>query len=194
MIRTFLAIDLPGSHQKGLTQVQKQLKQSNADVRWVPVGNIHLTLKFFGNVKESEVQTIGAATAAVARQFPPFDLQVAGAGAFPSIKSPRVIWLGIRGQTEVLSQLYYGLEQAFATLGYLPENRRFNPHLTLGRVRSPRHREKLSQMFETLISPTFPVFRVSNLILFRSTLTPQGAIYTPLQILPLGTETQTQRK
>ncbi|MDD3582329.1 MAG: RNA 2',3'-cyclic phosphodiesterase, partial [Desulfobacca sp.] len=104
------------------------------------------------------------------------------------------IWLGISGQTEILSQLYQGLEQAFATLGYLPENRRFNPHLTLGRVRSPRHREKLSQMFDTLISPAFPVFRVSNLILFRSTLTPQGAIYTPLQILALGKESQSQSK
>ncbi|MDD3579915.1 MAG: 2'-5' RNA ligase family protein, partial [Desulfobacca sp.] len=69
MIRAFLAIDLPGSHQKGLTQVQEQLKKSNADVRWVPVGNIHLTLKFFGNVKESEAEAIGATTAAVARQF-----------------------------------------------------------------------------------------------------------------------------
>ncbi|MFP3867027.1 MAG: RNA 2',3'-cyclic phosphodiesterase [Desulfobacteraceae bacterium] len=186
MIRAFLAIDLPGSLQKGLTQVQEQLKKSGADVRWVPVGNIHLTLKFFGSINETEAAAIGAAAQEIAQEYTPFDLQVAGAGAFPSIKSPRVIWLGITGQTEILAHLFNRLEQSFATLGYLPESRKFNPHLTLGRVRSPKGREKLTSMFGELTLPIFPVFQVKKLTLFRSNLTPHGAVYCPVQTINVG--------
>lgn len=186
MVRAFLAIDLPGSLHHGLSQVQEHLKKSAADVRWVPVGNIHLTLKFFGNVTEPGVEAIVTETARVAQRFSTFELQISGAGAFPSIRSPRVLWLGIGGETGTLAKLYQGLEQAFANLGYLPEGRAFNPHLTLGRVRSPRGREKLTRLLENLPLPTFPPFPVSQLTLLRSTLTPQGAIYTPLKIIPLG--------
>ncbi|MBW2135035.1 MAG: hypothetical protein JRG72_07375 [Deltaproteobacteria bacterium] len=108
-----------------------------------------------------------------------------GSEPFPALK--------ISGQTEILAQLFNRLEQAFATLGYLPDNRKFNPHLTLGRVRSPRGREKLSLIIQELIMPTFPVFRVSELVLFRSTLTPHGAFYTPLQTIHLGGEDKCQK-
>jgi 2'-5' RNA ligase len=85
-----------------------------------------------------------------------------------------------------LAQLYQRLEKAFAALGYLPEGRPFNPHLTLGRVKSPVNRHRLAQALEQLPALKWPPFTVSELILFRSTLTPQGSIYTPLQVIPLG--------
>jgi 2'-5' RNA ligase len=90
------------------------------------------------------------------------------------------------GQIDTLTNLCRGLEQALATIGYLPEDRPLHPHLTLGRVRSSRGRDRLTQLLRELALPAFPIFQVSELILFRSTLTPQGSIYTPLKKIPLG--------
>ena len=186
MIRAFLAIDLPGSLRLGLAQVQGKLKESGADVRWVPVGNIHLTLKFFGNVPEGEVEAITAAAAQVAEKQEPFELQVTAAGAFPNVRSPRVVWLGLGGEVAALAQFYHRLEKAFAALGHLPEDRPLHPHLTLGRVRSPAGRERLARMLQELPPLAWPPFPVKEVILFRSTLSPQGSTYTALKIIPLG--------
>jgi len=186
MIRAFLAIDLPGSLRLGLAQVQGKLKESGADVRWVPVGNIHLTLKFFGNIPDGDVEAIAAAAREVAAKQAPFELQVTQAGAFPSAKSPRVVWLGLGGDLIPLAQMYHKLEKAFAALGHLPEGRPFNPHLTLGRVKSPANRHRLAQILERMAPLEWPPFKVNEIILFRSTLTPQGSIYTPLKVVPLG--------
>lgn len=186
MIRAFLAIDLPASLRPGLAWVQEELKKSGADVRWVPVGNIHLTLKFFGNVPDAEIEPLALAAREVAAGQAPFQLQVTAAGAFPSIKSPRVIWLGIGGEVMPLTQFYHRLEKAFAALGHLPEDRAFNPHLTLGRVKSPEGRHRLTKILEKLPALDGPPFQVNEIILFKSTLTPQGSTYTPLQVIPLG--------
>jgi 2'-5' RNA ligase len=186
MIRAFLAIDLPGSLRLGLAQVQGKLKESGADVRWVPVGNIHLTLKFFGNVPDGDVEAISAAAREVAAKQAPFQLQVTEPGAFPSVKSPRVVWLGLGGEVVPLAQFYHRLEKAFATLGHLPEDRAFHPHLTLGRVKSPQGRERLARLLQELPPLQWPPFLVKQVILFRSTLSPQGSTYTPLKVIPLG--------
>jgi 2'-5' RNA ligase len=186
MIRSFLAVDLPDTLRPQLALVQGELKKSGADVRWVAVGNIHLTLKFFGNLPDPEIGPITQAAREVAASQAPFELQVTNAGAFPSTKSPRVIWLGLGGDLIPLAQMYHQLEKAFAALGHLPEGRAFNPHLTLGRVKSPANRHRLAQMLEKLPPLNWPPFQVNEIILFRSTLTPQGSIYTPLKVIPLG--------
>jgi RNA 2',3'-cyclic 3'-phosphodiesterase len=186
MIRAFLAIELPDSLRPGLAQVQGELKRSGAEVRWVPVGNIHLTLKFFGNVPDDEIGSLALAAREAAAAAAPFQLQVTGAGAFPSPKAPRVVWVGLGGGLVPLTQLFYRLEKAFATLGYLPEGRAFNPHLTLGRVKSPVNRDRLAKMLEKLPPLNWPPFTVKELILFQSVLSPQGSKYTPLNVIPLG--------
>jgi 2'-5' RNA ligase len=186
MIRAFLAIDLPGSLRLGLAQVQGKLKESGADVRWVPVGNIHLTLKFFGNIPEADVEAIAAAAREAAAKQAPFQLQITEPGAFPSVRAPRVVWLGLGGDVLPLSQFYHRLEKAFAALGHLPEDRAFHPHLTLGRVKSPQGRERLAKMLQTLPPISWPPFQVKEIILFRSQLSPQGSTYTPLKVIPLG--------
>lgn len=186
MIRCFLAVDLPDSLRPQLALVQGELKKSRADVRWVAVGNIHLTLKFFGNVPEAEIDPLTEAAREAAAQQTPFQLQVTAAGAFPNMKSPRVIWLGLGGDVIPLAQMYHKLEKAFAALGHLPEGRAFNPHLTLGRVKSPANRHRLAMALEKLPPLNWPPFQVNEIILFRSTLTPQGSIYAPLQVIPLG--------
>jgi 2'-5' RNA ligase len=186
MIRAFLAIELPDSLRPGLAQVQTELKRSHADVRWVPAGNIHLTLKFFGNVPEDEIEPLAQAARQAAAEAAPFQLQVTMAGAFPSPQAPRVVWLGLGGEVVPLTQLFYRLEKAFATLGYLPEGRAFNPHLTLGRVKSPANRARLAGLLAKMPPLDWPPFTVKELVLFQSVLSPQGSKYTPLKVVPLG--------
>lgn len=186
MIRAFLAIDLPASLRPALSRAQERLKQSGADVRWVPVGNIHLTLKFFGNITEAQVSAIHEAVEPVAREQAPFSLLVTDAGAFPSPKSPRVVWLGVGGDLEILRDFHRRLEAVLAPLGFPPEDRPFSPHLTLGRVKSPAGRQALVQALVNLPPPGAPPFLVKEIVLFRSNLTPHGATYLALKIIPLG--------
>jgi 2'-5' RNA ligase len=186
MIRCFLAIDLPETLRPQLALLQGELKKTNADVRWVAVGNIHLTLKFFGNVPDNEVDPIVQAAWDVAAQQHPFELRATQAGAFPNMKSPRVVWVGLGGDVIPLARMYHQLEKAFEVLGHPPEGRAFNPHLTLGRVKSPANRHRLAIALEKLPPLKWPAFQVKEIILFKSTLTPQGSIYTPLQVLSLG--------
>jgi len=186
MIRAFLAIELPESIRPGLAQVQGELKRSRADVRWVAPGNIHLTLKFFGNVPEDEIGPLAQAARQAAAEAAPLQLQATSAGAFPSPHAPRVVWLGLGGDVLPLTQLYYRLEKAFVALGYLPEGRAFNPHLTLGRVKSPANRERLARLLAKLPPLNWPPFTVKELILFQSVLSPQGSTYSPLEVIPLG--------
>ena len=186
MIRAFLAIELPDAMRPGLAQVQEELKRSRADVRWVPVANIHLTLKFFGNVPDDEIEALAQAARQAAAEAVPLQLKAISAGAFPSPNAPRVVWLGLGGDMVPLTQLFYRLEKAFAALGHPPEGRAFNPHLTLGRVKSPANRDKLSGLLAKLPPVDWPPFEVKELILFQSILSPQGSKYTPLKVIPLG--------
>ena len=186
MIRAFLAIDLPASLRPILSQAQEELKKSGADVKWVPVGNIHITLKFFGNITDVQVADISEGVTALAERQEPFSLTVTDAGAFPSPKNPRVVWLGVGGDLEIVREFHRRLEIAFAALGFPPEDRPFSPHLTLGRVKSPAGRAALTRCLVHLPPPEAAPFQVNELVLFRSNLSPQGATYLPLKVIPLG--------
>ena len=185
MIRAFLAIDVPPDYRAGMAEVQEALKRSGADVRWVAPANIHLTLKFFGEIAEAQVEEITTAAAAIAAATPAFRLQAQSVGTFPNAKNPRVIWLGLGGQTDVLADLVQHLEDAFLPLGFPAEKRRFTPHLTLGRVRSSRGREELQRQMANLVLPPFQEFKVTGMVLYQSTLRPSGAFYTPLRTIGL---------
>ena len=185
MIRAFLAIDVPDIYRAGLAAVQEALKKSGADVRWVTPANIHLTLKFFGEITDAQVEAVAAAAGAVAAATPVLTLQAQSLGTFPGPQNPRVIWVGLGGQTERLAILAQQLENAFVPLGFPAEKRPFTPHLTLGRVRSSRGREGLALRLQTLALPDFPPYPVSRLVIYQSILRPQGAAYTPLRHLSL---------
>jgi 2'-5' RNA ligase len=186
MIRAFLAIDLPASLRPVLSWAQEELAKGGADIKWVLVGTIHITLKFFGNITEVQVNDIIKAVGALAATQEPFTLTVTDAGAFPSPKNPRVVWLGVGGDLELVREFNRRLGIAFAALGFPPEDRPFSPHLTLGRVRSPAGRGGLTQSLVNLPPPDAAPFQVSDIVLFRSNLTPRGATYLPLKVIPLG--------
>jgi 2'-5' RNA ligase len=186
MIRSFIAIDLPQKTRENLTAIQDQLRQSQAGVRWVKPGSIHLTLKFLGNILPEQVDEIAAAVAQLVKDEPPITLCAAGLGSFPSPRKPRVIWVGLRGEVDRLANIQAGLEKALEPLGFAREARGFRPHLTIGRVKDRRRLQSLIEAMSTLELPEFNSFDGNEIILYKSDLRPTGAIYTKLHRMPLA--------
>lgn len=186
MIRSFLAIELPRMILKKIEEVQEDLKLSRADVRWVSPEKIHFTLKFFGNIEESKVETIAQAIGEPVHSTPSFSLSVRGMGGFPHLKNPRVIWMGLMDGKGMLGPFQKQLETELGKLGFESEKRPFQPHLTLGRVNSGRGRDELIGRMEKYREEAFGELRVERVILFKSDLRPSGPIYTPLREIKLG--------
>jgi 2'-5' RNA ligase len=186
LIRSFLAIELPKSIQKKIEDVQTDLKISQADVKWVHPENIHLTLKFFGNIEESRVEPILQAIGGPIQATSPFSVKVQGMGAFPHSKNPRVIWVGLIDGKGILTTFQKELEGTLVRIGFEPEGRPFQPHLTVGRVRTSRGKNDLIGKMEKHRDEEFGCIEAEEVVLFRSELKPTGPIYTPLRKLRLG--------
>ena len=186
MIRSFLAIELPEAIRRKIEEVQRDLKLSHADVRWVNPENIHLTLKFFGNIDESRIDPIVKSLEGPIQTTSPFSVSIRGMGSFPHFKNPRVIWMGLKEGKEVLVALQKGVDGELKKIGFELEERDFNPHLTLGRTKSSQGREELIGRMEKYREEEFGNFRVERVILFESDLKPSGPIYTVLRELRLG--------
>jgi 2'-5' RNA ligase len=178
-IRSFIALELRPEIQKELERIQGELKKAGADVKWVNPEGIHLTLKFLGNVSLDLIEEIKKIIEQLAKKHHCFELKISGISAFPKIEYPRVIWVGIEQGFDQSAQLARELEEGLVGLGFLPEKRPFKPHLTLGRVRSSRNRIQLKELLQSTTSLP-KTMQVEKLILFKSTLTSQGAIYQPL--------------
>jgi RNA 2',3'-cyclic 3'-phosphodiesterase len=190
VLRAFIAIHLSPEIYRNLEQVLKDLhdRWPGAPVRWVPAHNIHLTIKFLGDVSSASLPMLTKMLAAEVSRHPPFDISVGGLGAFPTMRRPRVVWVGVEAPPE-LNVLQHGVEAEMARLGYTPEERDFSPHLTLGRVSRnagtgdlPRLSEMLSAIKVGFLGAT----RVQSVELFRSDLQPNGAVYTSLFAAPLS--------
>ena len=186
MIRSFLAIELPEAIRKRIEEIQADLRSTNSDVRWVSPEKIHLTLKFFGNIEESRVDAITKSTEPLVGGTPHFSLEVRGMGAFPNIRNPRVIWMGLIDEKQVLVPLQEQLESTLETIGFQVEDRLFRPHLTLGRMNSARGKDDLTGRIQKHKEEKFGDVEVKRLVLFKSDLTPTGPIYTPLEEVKLG--------
>ena len=179
-MRAFLAIELDAPALEYLDEISSKLKSCKADVSWVKVSNAHLTLKFLGDITDFSVIAIEEALKGLLEFQRPFELSLKGAGAFPSMEKPRVVWVGIEDKSGMLKNLSNRLEKAFETLGFPPENRAFNPHITLGRVRSASGKPQLLDVISSISKSHGPCFRVTGTTLFRSDLRPSGAVHTPL--------------
>jgi 2'-5' RNA ligase len=185
-VRTFIAVELPQHVKAALEEVQKELKETGADVRWVRPESIHLTLKFLGEIDEESVVRIRKVMEGVASAHRPFEVEVKGMGCFPNLKQPRVIWVGVLDRQKALASLQEGVEEAVGLLGFEREERPFRPHLTLGRVRTAKGRQALLERMGSMLGQEFGTFEVHSVILFKSDLHPSGARYTPLWEMALG--------
>lgn len=189
-MRVFVAIELPPEIKDYLAKVQVKLKTANADVKWVNPQNIHLTLKFLGEIDEKQLMEISRILEDTARDRSQFHIRLASFGAFPNIKSCRVIWVGIdKGDAET-KEIAKDLEREIEKIGIPKEERAFSSHITIGRMRSSLNRQKLTQALEKLASDSegFPAESpVTKITLYKSTLTPQGPIYKILKEVNLKT-------
>ena len=160
MLRAFIAIELPGGLQKAISQVieRLQLPAGKSVVRWVQASNIHLTLKFLGDIAPTSLGVIEEVLKTEAGLHSDFRMEAGGLGAFPNTKRPRVIWLGVDAPPE-LTSLQRGIDSATAKLGYASETRPFSPHLTLGRVRENASSSELTTLASHLNEVRFPLPR-----------------------------------
>lgn len=135
-IRSFIAIPLTGEVQRAARKIARELRSENDGMKWVPDDNLHLTLKFLGDVVDRDVPQVCNVIRECCQGTPQFEIEVEGTGGFPSDQRPRVVWAGITSGGESLVELVTRLEAGLAKLGFKPEPRDYRPHLTLGRVRS----------------------------------------------------------
>lgn len=190
LLRCFLAIEVPSSIQDAIaTATAAARSKLGSDlVRWAPPRNVHLTLKFLGDTAPSGIDLIQAALTAETRQYQPFEAEVAGFGAFPNIRKPRVLWVGV-GAPGILGSLQHELDIATDRLGYSSEDRSFSPHLTIGRVRQNLAAASLQIVRDELEQTTvgrLGSYRVEEVHLFKSELNLSGSIYTKLFTSRLG--------
>jgi RNA 2',3'-cyclic 3'-phosphodiesterase len=186
MIRAFIALDLPPGVYRALTGLQQEWQRTSAPVSWIKPESIHLTLKFLGNIANEQVAEIQPLLQKVAVNTAPFRLQPLGCGAFPSIKQMRVVWVGLQGAVEELLKFQKSVEDTLVSLGFAPEDRPYRAHLTLGRVKGRRHLQLLQEAVLRRQDFQAEAFDVTEVVLYRSELRPEGARYTALFRAPLG--------
>jgi 2'-5' RNA ligase len=189
-IRSFIAIELPEEARSGLGKLRNELERvEQTFVKWVNPEGIHLTLKFLGSIPSKQVAEVGEAMEGATREISPFHLEISGLGAFPNLKQPRVLWVGISGELDKLLGLQRNIDSALSPLGFTKEERPFMPHLTLARIReraSPGERRTFGELVVSTIFEDKYHIAVDAINLMRSQLTPAGAIYTRLSLVGLG--------
>ena len=189
-IRAFVAVGIAAAAREQLIGAAGRIRERIPDgIQWANPDGMHLTLKFMGNIPASAVAPLLEALGPVAAGRRPFGLELAGWGAFPQARRPRVLWAGVGGDLEALAGLQAAAEAAIAGLGYPPETRRFAPHITLGRPRRGLSDAQLSRIGAAVdgVAPPLPAgWRVTSVELMRSELLPSGARYTMLGSAALG--------
>lgn len=179
-IRAFIAIEIPEGVKFFLKEIVAELKGFGKEVSWTRPEAIHLTLKFLGNVSQEMIQPIEEALKPAFSIQKPFSLTVSGMGAFPSLGKPRVIWAGLSDEARIVVPMATEVEALIEPLGFVREKRAFNPHLTLGRVKSSRLNADLLDAIRQNMTVTGPSFEADHAVLFQSILKPSGAVYVPL--------------
>ena len=184
MIRSFIAIEIEAEAIDKIATVIEQLRPRIPHVRWTAPSNFHFTLKFLGDIEESQVDPLANALQRELHPFPRFTINAKGLGVFPGPRRPRILWVGLAGIE--LARLAAKVESAVAPLGFAPEQRSFTPHLTIGRWRQfDRAPDNLRQDLENWKDFEFGESSVDEVILFQSVLKPAGAIYSRLKVVTL---------
>ena len=179
-IRTFLAFDIEDQTIiRRIIQAQKMLVNTGADLKIVNPQNIHLTIRFLGDVYSPMIDQIHEEMKKLV--FSPFQIEIKGIGAFPKPAYPRVVWAGIRNGAKELKNVFEQLEPRLRDLGFQSDNKGFSSHLTIARVRSGRNKAKLAELINELMDYDFGTVKSGKFKLIKSDLTPKGPIYTNLK-------------
>ena len=178
-VRCFVAVEVEDADiLDAIGRVQAGLMGTGADLKAVERENIHLTMKFLGDVREGLLPEVAKAISGTS--FRPFRMALRGVGVFPSLRKPRVVWAGITEGVEELSAIFRDMEPKLVELDFKPESRPFSPHITIARVRSGRNRDRLIEEVKALEDTDFGGFEARHVKLKKSVLTPRGPVYTDL--------------
>jgi 2'-5' RNA ligase len=184
--RTFIAVDTGDAIRAGAAALQKELSKGGAGVKWATPETMHVTLLFLGEVDDRELHAVCRAVKEVAAAEPPFALRVAGVGAFPTPRRPKVVWAGVTEGAEPLRRLYAALEERMLELGcYRKEERGYTPHLTLGRAKGDADSAALASEIPNRTSWGGGRTTVDEVLVFGSELTRDGPVYTVIGRAPL---------
>ncbi len=179
MMRLFIALPLARPVEEQLGKLIFVLKQKGGLVRWVAAKNIHLTMRFLGDTDEKLVPQLGSMIDEIAAEFAPVETQISRLGAFPNVNRPNVIWVGLSENIDVLAEIANRIEKRVRELGFTPEPKPFKAHLTLGRVKDHRGIAGLTGFMQSHEFEPISL-ELDRIVLFKSTLTPQGSIYERL--------------
>ena len=179
-IRAFIALELPENIIDVIRKIQEAMKSFGFKVRWVRPENIHLTLKFLGNINPADVAQISSVICEAVNPFEPILLTAKGIGVFPGMKRPRVIWVGMGGQVATIIGLQKVLDEKLNGIGFPMEKRPFKGHLTLGRVKGRISSERLTAALAQHNEFESDTFFAQTVVLFQSVLDPKGSVYTKL--------------
>lgn len=183
--RCFIALKFSGEVIASVSGLLAALRATGADVKWVRPESMHLTLRFLGDVEVDQLSSVKMIVADAAKHHVPFEFKVAGAGGFPDLRHPRVLWAGIDAP-DGLFDLQRDIENSLAGIGFEPEGRRYSPHLTLGRVRSGRNISGTLALLREQERAVFGSVNADTLYLMESRLSPSGAKYIELSAERLG--------
>lgn len=192
-IRSFVGLELNEEVRRNIIDLMTELRRTKAPVKWVEPENLHLTLKFLGDVPEDLLDAVKATLHSVAQGTPEFSFRVEGTGGFPNLRRPRVLWVGVVPETSLM-RLQESVETALKALGFPREDRPFHPHITLGRVKRPVTITELLRLLGEYRATAFGVVPATYLTLFRSDLSPQGPTYTPLGRFPFRPDPMAETK
>jgi len=180
MIRSFIAFDLNNEAVlQRFREVQGKLVKTGADLKLVEPQNIHITMRFLGDIKPPMIDSIHEAMKKIS--FSAFDCEIQGLGVFPDLRYARVIWAGIRKGADELKNVCNQLEPNIQKLGFRPDPKGFSPHLTLARVKTGRNKAELARCVQDLVDYDFGVVKADCLRLKKSVLTPKGPLYSMLR-------------
>ena len=186
--RIFLAIHLPDDLRESIKEVQQELSPRLPAINWVRPESIHLTVKFLGYVVPSLIDEMHSVVAPVVSQQFPFTVVIQGLGVFPDARYPRILWVGLRGNEEVLQGFVHRLDRVLESLGFAMENKPYHPHLTLARIKRENKAVGLAMAQEDILQEECQLGSLSihQLTLYQSELSPSGAVYSPLWTIPLN--------
>lgn len=182
-VRAFLAIDLDDDLKPKINKIIKEFKQIDTKIKYVELLNLHLTLKFFGEIDTDGLEVLEEKIANVVSEFKPFDIKVKGCGAFPNNNRIKVIWVGI-DDDETIRELHDKLDKEFVKLGF-DKDKKFSTHLTIGRMKSGKNKDKVKSTIEEFSDVEIGEMKVDKITLKKSTLTPSGPIYEDLKVFEL---------
>lgn len=180
-MRTFIAIEIPKNQRKIIWELIIEEKKRNLPIKWVEFENLHITLKFLGEIDDKKKCEIIPVITDIAKKYKPITVSLKGIGCFPGSRNPRVLWVGVNQGNSELIEIANEIDNTLVRYGFKKEEKKFHPHLTFGRI-------KTFCKVEDILNRTVKTepFMVDSLVLFKSTLKPEGPIYEALQKFPFS--------